>query len=183
VSEPIANTTQPNARRLRWGAAALPVLTVLLVVATWVGAHYWYPSRLGPQQPIPFSHRVHVTDKKISCLICHPGVVSTARATVPPLETCLLCHDRIIVKHPQIVKLRRHNDKGIPVEWERVSALPDYVYFNHAAHIRKGVDCGKCHGDVAGMDRMWLANEFTMGYCVQCHRDEKASVDCLTCHR
>jgi predicted CXXCH cytochrome family protein len=109
--------------------------------------------------------------------------MNTARSGVPPLETCLLCHSRIIVDHPEIVKLRAYYDAGKPVEWVRVNDLPDFVYFDHSAHVRAGFDCGRCHGDVAGMDRVWLVHDFQMGFCVQCHRDNGFSHDCLICHR
>jgi len=109
--------------------------------------------------------------------------MNTPHSGVPPVETCLLCHSRIIVDHPEIVKLRAYYDQGKPVKWARVNDLPDFVYFDHAAHIGAAFDCGRCHGDVAGMDRVWYVHDFQMGFCVQCHRDNNVSHDCLTCHR
>jgi hypothetical protein len=150
--------------------------------AIW-GYFLYYPRIIGRAQPISFSHRLHVSEKKISCLMCHPGVLNTPRAGVPPLETCMLCHSRIIIHHPEIEKLRHSFEQRIPVEWRRVNTLPDYVYFNHEMHIRKGFDCGKCHGDVAKMDRIFQVHDFQMGFCVQCHRDEEFSHDCFVCHR
>jgi hypothetical protein len=162
----------------------------LLAVAAGLGlalvaAAYYRLSGAGlpPEQPIPFSHRVHATVKKISCIYCHPGVLDSARAGVPPLATCIHCHDRIIIHHPEIAKLRAHYDRRDPVPWVRVHALPEFVYFAHAPHIHAGVDCGHCHGDVAQMDRIELAHDLVMGFCVQCHRDNDVSHDCLICHR
>jgi hypothetical protein len=63
-----------------------------------------------------------------------------------------------------------------------VNILPDYVNFDHAMHLNKAVDCGKCHGDVKGMDRIIPTPVFTMGFCIQCHRDNEATHDCFTCH-
>jgi hypothetical protein len=147
------------------------------------GYYLYYPTVAGPQQPIPFSHRFHAGEKQISCLMCHTGAVDTPRAGLPPLETCMLCHKRIITTYPQIKELREHYEAGQPIEWVRVNHLPEFVYFNHEAHIRRGVDCSKCHGDVSAMDRVVPSPELLMGFCVQCHRDENVSHDCLVCHR
>ena len=173
-------TTGRHGRRL---AFWLSMATAVLLLATVWGYYCYYPAQAGLEQPIPFSHRIHVTEEHLSCIMCHPGVIDTPRAGVPPLETCMLCHSRIIINHPEIVKLREHYENGVPVKWVRVNTLPDFVYFNHEMHVRAGFDCGKCHGDVASMDRITQANDFLMGFCVQCHRDEKFSHDCLICHR
>ena len=161
-------------------------LTILVGLTTFAAAwgyFAYYPRLVGQAQPISFSHRIHATEKKISCVLCHPGALKSPRAGVPPLETCMLCHSGIIMHHPEIEKLRAHYENGTPVYWERVNDIPDFVYFNHELHVRRGFDCGKCHGDVAGMDRIVQVHDFKMGFCVQCHRDEKASHDCLMCHR
>jgi hypothetical protein len=169
---------------LRTTPMLLTVSLVVVVAATAAGYYWYYPSGLGVAQPIPFSHRFHVTEKKLSCFFCHTGAISTERAGVPPVETCMLCHSRIIIHHPEIAKLRRHYDQRQPVEWNRVTTfIPEFIYFNHSAHIRAGFDCSRCHDDVAGMDRVSPAHEITMGFCVQCHRDQNASHDCLMCHR
>jgi len=159
------------------------VLTVFFGLLAVLGYKYLYPSRLGPLQPIPFSHRVHAHDKEISCLICHPGVMYGARADIPPLQTCMLCHSRIIITYPWIRLLRTHYFSGRPVYWKRVNYLPEYVYFDHSVHIYRRIDCGKCHGDVLRMDRIKIARPFEMGFCIGCHKDNGATHDCFTCHR
>jgi hypothetical protein len=166
----------------RWAPWCAFGAAVSIAAMAW-GYYYYYPSLIGPAQPISFSHRVHVTDKQISCVFCHPGVVDTRRATIPPLEKCMLCHERIITEHPQIQRLWDCYYQNKPVHWARVGDLPDFVFFDHEAHIRVGFDCGKCHGDVAHMDRVTLVQPFQMGFCVQCHRDEQFSHDCWRCHR
>ena len=167
----------------RW--PELATLAVLLLFLT-AGLLYYdmiYPAQLGPRQPIPFSHRVHVHAKKISCFFCHTEAVRSSRAGIPPLETCLLCHSRIIRTHPYIAKLRRHVAENRPVIWERVNWVPEFVYFSHQMHVLRGFDCGNCHGEVSMMDRVVKARKFQMGFCIQCHRDNKASTDCYICHR
>ncbi|MCM0080898.1 cytochrome c family protein [Geomonas sp. Red32] len=166
-----------------WADLAAVAIAVLAVVAALVDLGTLYPAGLGAHQPIPFSHRVHVTYKRLSCLMCHTGVTTSSRAGIPPLQTCLLCHSRIIVEHPFIRKLRYHYDHNIPVVWERVNWLPEFVYFNHSMHIQRGFDCSWCHGEVSRMDRVVKAKKFQMGFCIQCHRDHHVTHDCFACHR
>ena len=167
----------------RWGGWGTLVVLALLGLITLLLYDLLYPVGLGPRQPIPFSHRVHVHTKQISCVMCHSQVTRSARAGIPPLQTCLLCHEIIIRTHPYILMLRGLFEQKKPVIWERVNWVPEFVYFNHAMHIRKGVDCGRCHGNVSLMDRVVKAREFQMGFCTRCHREQHASHDCLTCHR
>lgn len=79
-----------------------------------------------------------------------------------------------------------------PIRWVRVHRLPDYVYFDHSAHVAAGVDCQKCHGPVERMETVRQANTLWMGWCVNCHRDAhangvkgnktKPSLNCTACH-
>lgn len=167
----------------RWADVAAVVVIALSLAAALVYMDIPYPAGLGPRQPIPFSHRVHVQVKRVSCFMCHTGAASSARAGIPPLETCLLCHARIIRTYPYIAKLRDHVARNAPVVWERVNWLPEFVYFDHSMHIQRGVDCGVCHGNVSLMDRVVTARTFEMGFCIQCHRKNNATHDCFTCHR
>jgi predicted CXXCH cytochrome family protein len=160
-------------------SAGLVALTLVLVLQY----YYFWPSIIGPKQPIPFSHHFHSTVKEVSCLFCHPEAIKTPRAGVPAVETCMLCHQRIAIHYPHIAELRQYYEQRRPVPWVRVTDVPEFVYFNHQVHVRSQFDCGKCHGDVASMDRVQLTHEFTMGFCVTCHRDENATVDCYACHR
>ncbi len=170
--------------RLLGARSALAGLIMLTGIAVAVTVLFFFSSRIGVEQPIPFSHRFHVGTKHLSCVFCHSGVLKTERAGVPPVETCMLCHKRIIVTHPQIKKLTEYYESGTPVPWRRVNRLSEFAYFNHQRHVRAGFDCGRCHGDVASMDRVAPVVKLNnMGFCVQCHRDEEYSHDCLICHR
>jgi hypothetical protein len=155
---------------------------IVLLCMTFAYSHM-FTNNIGPEQPIPFSHRVHTTDKQISCYFCHSQAIDTDNAGIPPLETCMLCHNKIIIHHPEIVKLREYYNNRIPVPWQRVNVLQEFTFFSHQPHIQSGIDCGKCHGDVKQMDRIVMKKKFEMGFCVQCHRDTKVSHDCLRCHR
>lgn len=186
--QPVSPSPVPPASGPRdaWATPARWIaLLAALCVAAGAGAYFYSssPMRLGPAQPIAFSHHLHASAKQISCLLCHTGVVNGTRAGIPPLETCMLCHRNIIITYPQIVTLREHYEKGVPLAWKRVNQLPEFVYFTHTMHVRAGIDCGRCHGDIRGMDRVTLFQDFQMGFCVQCHRDYGVSIDCLTCHR
>lgn len=148
-------------------------------------AYYWGgAARLGPEQPIPFSHRLHVTDKDIDCRFCHTGVDRIHQAGIPPVETCMFCHRVIITEHPEIRRLRWHYDNEEPVPWERVFAVPDHVYFTHRVHINSGgLECENCHGPIERMDRLEQPRKLEMGFCLECHRPRGATVDCWSCHQ
>lgn len=166
-----------------WAALAAALVVLLSGIAALIYLDELYPVGLGPRQPIPFSHRVHAGVKTISCFMCHSEAPRSSRAGIPPLQTCLLCHSRIIRTYPYIARLRGDAALNRPVIWERVNWLPEFVYFDHSMHIQRGIDCGHCHGDVSRMDRVMKARKFQMGFCIQCHRYNRATHDCYTCHR
>ncbi|HEX2926540.1 MAG TPA: cytochrome c3 family protein [Ruminiclostridium sp.] len=165
----------------------IPVISSVIVILTiifmvWI-YNFHFQNEVGPKQPIPFSHRVHAGMKQISCVMCHEGVFTSSNAGIPPLQTCILCHEKIIIAYPPIQELRGLYAKNEPVQWIKISDLPDYVYFNHSVHLAKNIDCSRCHGNVLQMDRVERVQDFTMGFCIQCHRDNNATVDCFSCHR
>ena len=180
--EPYAEAEKKYGRFFRYSVVLTLTAGITLLVMVLAYA-FGFGSEIGPEQPIPFSHRIHATEKKISCVFCHSGAIDTDVAGIPPLETCMLCHSKIIIHYPPIVTLREHYDNKVPVEWVRVNVLQEFAYFSHQGHIQSGVDCGKCHGDVAQMDRVVMKKPFQMGFCVQCHRDAEVSHDCWICHR
>lgn len=137
----------------------------------------------GPEQPVAFSHKVHVGDRGISCVYCHQGVDKTTNALLPSTETCMDCHRVVKPDSPQVKKVAEAFQAGEGIPWVRVTDLPDYVRFTHARHIQAGVDCMSCHGDVSRMDRVHKAKALKMGDCLACHHQQKASTDCLTCHQ
>jgi predicted CXXCH cytochrome family protein len=147
-----------------------------------MGAILIYPGDVGIKQPIPFSHRVHAGNKGIGCVMCHPHALTRPVAGIPPVETCMLCHMRIIIHYPPVEDVRQHYKEGKPILWIRVSDLPDFAQFNHGVHLAAGIDCGKCHGDIKSMDRVLLHRKFIMGFCMQCHREHDATRDCFACH-
>jgi hypothetical protein len=163
--------------------ALIAAAAVVAAAVAWWGYGAFYERSLGPKQPIPFSHRVHAGDKKIGCPVCHSTAPVADRAGIPPMETCMLCHRRIAINYPPIADLRERYFANRPVEWVRINWVPEFVYFTHRVHIHRGIDCGHCHGDVKGMDRVYAVQKFEMGFCIECHRKNGATHDCFTCHR
>ncbi len=135
-----------------------------------------------PMQPVPFSHKLHAGELKLDCRYCHNTVETTAHAAVPPTETCGNCHGANRVKpgatlgvvHPEsdlLEPVRRSLESGDPVEWIRVHDLPDFVYFNHAAHVTRGVSCVTCHGRIDKMEIVTQVKPLSMAWCLECHRN------------
>ncbi len=175
-------------------AGAVLTLIFALVIGWSSWAYYaGGAARLGPEQPIPFSHRLHVTDKDIDCRFCHSGVDESMHAGLPPVQTCIFCHQVIITEHPEIRRLWAYYGTrqdgtldpalGQPIPWERVFVMPDHVYFTHRVHTQvAGLDCEDCHGPIGDMDRLRQIRKMEMGFCLECHRPRGASTDCWTCH-
>jgi len=155
-------------------------LSVLLVAGLGYLLHRSDPA---PAQPIAFPHTVHAGQLQIPCTYCHAFVERSRHAGPPPLEICMGCHKTIATEREEIRKLTRYHEEKRPIEWTRVYALPDFIYFSHKRHVKAGVECVMCHGHVAGMERVRRMNELVMGWCVSCHRVRGASRDCATCHK
>ena len=156
---------------------------LIILISLFVYFYYIMPNvDAGPIQPIAFSHRLHAGDKKIDCRFCHSYVDRSVHPGIPPVEKCLFCHNSIIPNHPEIRKEHHYFNTKTPTPWKKVFYVPEHVMFNHERHIKKEVQCETCHGDVKGTDRL-KRHEFKMGFCIQCHKKEKANLDCwLSCH-
>jgi hypothetical protein len=172
-----------RAGRIRPGAVLLLLLAGFSMLVFAYLFHVQMHRKIGPKQPIPFSHRLHAGVKAINCRFCHPFVARSARAGIPAVAKCLYCHNYIIRNHPWIQEEHRYYETGEPVPWKRLFIVGDHVQFRHQPHILlKGFDCSECHGAVETMDRL-PHHEFKMGFCIDCHRKNDAPVSCwLTCH-
>ncbi len=138
-----------------------------------------------PEQPIAYDHQVHI-EAGLECVRCHRGAEEGVRAGMPSVQACAGCHRREIPDHPEVQKVMLANENRAPIRWVKVNVIPDsaMVHFNHRAHARAGIECLTCHGDVASMTVAEpVRNVADMGWCVECHRDNEASDDCLACHR
>lgn len=127
-----------------------------------------------PEQPVPYSHALHVGTLGLDCRYCHSGVETTAGALIPPTQTCMNCHKSVKTASDKLEPVRASYESGMPVPWIRVHDLPDYVYFNHSAHVRRGVGCISCHGRVDKMEVVTQVEPLSMGWCLDCHRNPEA---------
>jgi hypothetical protein len=143
----------------------------------------FFAVRRTAQQPIPFPHKTHI-DKKAECVDCHESVEKGPVAGIPSVKTCMICHSQIATDKPLIKQVTDYSDKGVEIPWQRVYGFAQsaHVRFNHAPHIRAEVACATCHGEVAKQTVAERSVNHSMGFCVDCHREKKASNDCLTCH-
>ncbi len=197
------NTTSGNSGSTKKLAILLGVLVVLLGGATLVSV---FPTAsnegYAPEQPIPFSHKLHAGQYKMACTYCHSNAEKSSHATIPALATCMNCHSVVKTDSPHIQKIRKAYEEGRAIEWVRIHELPDHAHFPHKRHIAKGISCQTCHGPVEEMDRVYQYAPLNMGWCLNCHRGETtpknvlqatypneknphgpvASVSCSVCH-
>jgi Cytochrome c7 and related cytochrome c/Class III cytochrome C family len=192
-------------------AAALAVSLVTLASAWRLpGNNQGYE----PVQPIAFSHTLHAGEMQISCVYCHAGAESSRYAGIPAMNVCMNCHEKVTSSFAQQQQAQPMESRELrklydalalddvlapiegkapkPIAWQRVHRLPDFVYFDHRAHITAAVRCQQCHGPVESMERVRQYETLAMGWCVNCHRDVNrtgvagkpvhASIDCVTCH-
>jgi len=129
-----------------------------------------------PEQPIPYSHAKHVGELGMDCRYCHNTVEKAGHAAIPPAATCMNCHATIRPDSELLKPIREALKTDSAVEWVRVNDLPDYVYFNHSAHVTRGVGCESCHGRIDQMDEVYQAKPLTMEWCVGCHTDPSNAI-------
>lgn len=165
--------TQRENRFLK--AAVVVVLMSLAGAGAVTYALWWSPymTRVGVviDQPVPFSHAHHVGGLVIDCRYCHTTVETAASAGMPPTETCMTCHSQIWRDTPALAPVRESLLNGVPIAWNRVYDLPEFTYFDHSIHVRKGVACVTCHGRVDRMPLIYRATDLYMKTCLECHRD------------
>ncbi len=128
------------------------------------------------RQPVQFSHKHHVQDDGIDCRYCHTTVETQAYAGMPPTHTCMTCHSQIWAESPALAAVRESYFERKPIEWQRVHDLPDYVYFNHSIHVKKGIACIICHGRVDLMPLVWKVKPLNMVWCLSCHKSPELYV-------
>lgn len=150
-----------------------------------------------PAQPVNYSHALHAGELEMPCGYCHFGAEQGRYAGIPPNAVCMNCHTMVKPDSPEIQKLAKAKETNKPIEWVRVHWLPDHVYFNHSVHVNAGFTCQTCHGPVETMAVVKQWAPVTMGWCVNCHRDNAPEdvlsapgaspqsnrlTDCATCH-
>ena len=169
MSQIFHRSTNTIARLSIYGALFFGALAVYLLYV-FAGSPYVTDANEAKVQPVPFSHRHHAGELGIDCRYCHTSVENSSDAGMPPTRTCMTCHSQIWVGSPMLEPVRASYRDDKSLEWTRVNAVPDFVYFNHSIHIAKGVGCTTCHGPMGDMPLTWRANSLLMGWCLDCHR-------------
>ena len=151
---------------------AAVLLLILLAWLVWAFVNSPATTNVGVAkvQPVPFSHQQHVGGIGLDCRYCHSYVEETNTATVPPTETCMGCHAQVATESPALALVRASAQEAQPLAWIRVHNLADYVYFNHAIHVKQGVGCETCHGRIDEMPIVAKAQSLQMEWCLDCHR-------------
>lgn len=155
----------------------LSIVGALATVAVW---YYFTPkySRVGyqPVQPVAFDHKLHVGQLGMDCRYCHSYVEVSGHSNVPTTQTCMNCHRDIQKDNLKLQPIRDSWATGQPVEWVKVHNVPDYAYFNHSAHVNRGVSCVSCHGKVNEMKVVFQHEPQSMAWCLNCHRNPQEFV-------
>ena len=160
-----------------WGALALLLGTIGCEAAASTAPI----AAAGPK--VAFSHKTHAGDNQIGCGVCHPYARHSPTAGLAPASVCMGCHKFVSKEKPDVKTLAAEFTAGRPITWTRMHRVPDHVFFSHERHLAKGVECKSCHGDVASMTLDRKVHELQMGFCMDCHRQKQATVDCLACHK
>lgn len=129
-----------------------------------------------PVQPVPYSHKLHAGAMGMDCTYCHYTVTKSGFAAVPPTEVCMNCHSAVRKESKKLLPVRESYETGKPVEWLKIHKLPDYVYFNHQAHVTSGVSCVSCHGRIDQMVEVRQVEPLNMAWCLACHRDPAPNI-------
>ena len=161
----------------------LKILVIVLVLGAAATAGLWYYAtpkytRVGyqPVQPVPFPHDVHVQQLGMDCRYCHSFVEVAAHSNIPTTQVCMNCHQQVQRDNPQLQAVRDCWASGKPIEWVQIHKTPDYVYFNHAVHVNRGVSCVSCHGKVNEMPVVYHDKSHSMAWCLDCHRNPEEAL-------
>lgn len=140
-------------------------------------------------QPIAFPHNTHAGSADgqfgIDCMYCHFSAERSVDAGIPPVGSCMGCHQIIAGRNnpDEVSRLREYWQNQEPIPWVRIYKVADHVHFPHMRHINAGLECQQCHGQVQEMGVIQEVNQtLSMGWCISCHEEQGASVDCTVCH-
>lgn len=156
------------------------VAVVLLGAVSWAGVQQLRSvgrfQGYSPEQPIPYSHKLHAGEYRIECLYCHFGAEKSRHAGIPPLNVCMNCHREIDKKSRALTRLKEAWAQGRPIRWIKIHNLPDFVYFSHRQHMapaaRGDLECQDCHGPIETMEQVRQHAPLTMGWCLDCHQEK-----------
>lgn len=150
-----------------------------------IGGLAFLPRARPAPQPIAFNHAKHVASG-LQCSDCHAGALTQARAGLPQLDICLMCHQAALTASPEEAKVRALAAAGQEAAWTQLTRLPAHVYFSHRRHAQQGnIACAVCHGQMEKLTSPPARpfRVFTMDACIECHQKNRARTDCDDCHR
>lgn len=159
------------------GGAIIVIVFLSAVVLYYAASPGTWRSGYAPEQPIPFSHKLHVTELGMDCAACHRVTGESTMTGLPDLQSCMACHKHILPDSAKLIPLHAALNKDSPhytgraVVWKKVHDLPDHVFFPHSSHINKGIACSSCHGNVEQMERIAVKESLSMAWCLKCHRN------------
>ncbi len=168
-----------------WLPLKLGIAVVFIALGVSIGvAYYCTPkyTRVGyePTQPVPFSHKIHAGQLGMDCRYCHSFGEVSSHSNVPTNQTCFNCHGagkgNIRSASPKLELVVKANETGKSIPWVKVHKAPDYVYFNHSAHLNRGISCVNCHGKINEMEVVRHEKEQSMGWCLDCHRNPEKNL-------
>ena len=81
------------------------------------------------------------------------------------------CHTQIRKDSPRLSLVKDSYETGKSIQWTKVHKVGDYAYFNHSAHVNRGVGCATCHGRIDRMEVVAQFSPLSMGWCLNCHRN------------
>ena len=148
-----------------------------------------FPSLIGRAnviQPIAFNHKKHAGEMSLPCTTCHQAVKEQTFASLPQTGTCMTCHAAALTKNPEEEKIRQYAAKNEKIAWKRIYRMPDHVFFSHRRHVVSAkIECVTCHGKMAELTEPPTRPlvQQTMSWCIACHQEKRASVDCNACHK
>jgi hypothetical protein len=153
-------------------AVAVALIGISVISFVWYyGSPKYTDVGYRPKQPVPYSHKLHAGDLGIDCRYCHYDIEVSPAANLPPTSVCMNCHKIILPQSEKLLKIRESYATGQPMQWIRVHKLADFAYFDHRAHLRAGVGCASCHGNVAQMEVVQQVQPLSMSWCLDCHRN------------
>ena len=174
------------------GALALSGLAFIRVQDAQVAANAESPEVYPSGQPIAFPHNQHAGSEpgqnNMDCMFCHFSAERSVDAGIPPVSVCAGCHQVIPGRNlpEEVAKVMQYWADQEPIPWVRIYKISDHAHFPHMRHVAAGFECQQCHGEVQLVtvinerDPVWGGDN--MGWCIDCHRTEEASVDCSVCH-
>ena len=168
-----------NNRKQRIGILLVVIIPVF-IAAIYVGN---LVSNQAIEQPIAFNHKKHI-DAGLECIDCHRYYKTQSNSGRPTLQICMDCHSGPS-KNPEEQKIGNFAEQKTEIPWNRIYRMPDHVRFSHRLHTQIAkINCEKCHGNMAEQTKpppRPLVSQ-TMQFCIDCHEETHANVDCLACH-